>query len=139
MAATVKLLGITCEVHTCLTCGIPYTLPINVAENQRKKGGYHYCHCGHSQGWSKEESEEGRIRRERDRLKQDKAYLEDRYREEHQARQQAEKSAAAYKGHTTRLRKRAKAGVCPCCNRSFDNLRRHMDSKHPDFAKDAAE
>jgi hypothetical protein len=23
--------------------------------------------------------------------------------------------------------------VCPCCNRSFQNLRRHMATKHPEF------
>lgn len=26
-------------------------------------------------------------------------------------------------------------GVCPCCKRSFTNLRRHMTTKHPDVAK----
>lgn len=24
-------------------------------------------------------------------------------------------------------------GVCPCCNRSFTNVRRHMTSQHPDY------
>ena len=41
--------------------------------------------------------------------------------------------ANGYKGHATRITKRAKAGVCPCCNRSFENLRRHMATKHPQF------
>lgn len=41
--------------------------------------------------------------------------------------------ANGYKGHATRITKRAKAGVCPCCNRSFENLRRHMASQHPTF------
>lgn len=22
---------------------------------------------------------------------------------------------------------------CPCCNRTFQNLQRHMTSKHPDY------
>jgi len=48
-------------------------------------------------------------------------------------RDQAEASARAQKGHATRLRKRAKAGVCPCCNRTFKQLARHMATKHPDF------
>ena len=26
----------------------------------------------------------------------------------------------------------AKAGTCPCCNRTFTNLARHMASKHKD-------
>lgn len=34
-----------------------------------------------------------------------------------------------------RLEKRAKGGACPCCNRTFIKLSRHMATKHPDFAK----
>jgi hypothetical protein len=30
-----------------------------------------------------------------------------------------------------RLAKRARNGVCPCCHRSFANVKRHMDSQHP--------
>ena len=39
----------------------------------------------------------------------------------------------AAKGQISKLKKRASAGVCPCCNRSFQNLRRHMGNKHPEF------
>lgn len=33
---------------------------------------------------------------------------------------------------TTRAKKRAATGTCPCCGRSFVQLRRHMAAKHPD-------
>jgi DNA repair exonuclease SbcCD ATPase subunit len=46
-----------------------------------------------------------------------------------------EKSLIAQKGVTTRIKNRASNGVCPCCNRTFQNLARHMHTKHPDFAK----
>lgn len=48
-------------------------------------------------------------------------------------RDQAEASARAYKGAATKARKRSAAAVCPCCSRSFVQLRRHMASKHPDY------
>jgi hypothetical protein len=48
-------------------------------------------------------------------------------------RDQAEASARAYKGVATKARKRAAAALCPCCNRSFVQLRRHMKAKHPDY------
>ncbi len=32
----------------------------------------------------------------------------------------------------SRMRKRIQNGVCPCCNRTFQNLARHMASEHPD-------
>jgi hypothetical protein len=48
-------------------------------------------------------------------------------------RDQAEASARAYKGVATRAKKRAAAATCPCCKRSFVQLRRHLATKHPDY------
>ncbi len=45
----------------------------------------------------------------------------------------AKKSAAAYKGVSTRLKNRVKNGVCPCCNRHFKNVERHMKTQHPGY------
>ncbi|WP_165394478.1 helix-turn-helix domain-containing protein [Pseudoxanthomonas winnipegensis] len=33
------------------------------------------------------------------------------------------------------MRQRVMNGVCPCCNRTFENLRRHMHDKHPEFGQ----
>ncbi len=41
---------------------------------------------------------------------------------------------AATKGKLTKMRKRIAAGVCPCCNRSFKQVRQHMERQHPDEA-----
>ncbi|MEG3193744.1 helix-turn-helix transcriptional regulator, partial [Lysobacter sp. D1-1-M9] len=35
-----------------------------------------------------------------------------------------------------KMRRRVMNGVCPCCNRSFQNLREHMQTKHADFGKE---
>lgn len=32
-----------------------------------------------------------------------------------------------------KLKRRVKAGVCPCCKRTFKQLVAHMKHKHPDF------
>lgn len=44
-----------------------------------------------------------------------------------------ERSLTAHKGHTTRLKNRIAAGVCPCCQRTFVNLARHMKGQHPNY------
>jgi hypothetical protein len=31
-----------------------------------------------------------------------------------------------------RIQKRTAAGVCPCCNRTFQQLARHMKTRHPE-------
>lgn len=37
------------------------------------------------------------------------------------------------KGAHQRTKNRVAKGVCPCCNRSFTNLAKHMAGQHPDF------
>jgi hypothetical protein len=66
-------------------------------------------------------------------LKQDAARLEDEIRAEREWRKQAQNQARAFKGRVTRLKNRAAAGVCPCCNRTFAQLARHMATKHKGF------
>jgi DNA-binding transcriptional regulator YiaG len=44
-------------------------------------------------------------------------------------RERAESIGRSYK----RVRERVKNGVCPCCNRTFENLARHMKTKHPEY------
>lgn len=90
-----------------------------------------YCPLGHSNVYR--ESEADRYRREAERLKQQMARKDDELRAERERTDRERRSAAAYRGQVTKLRTRAKAGVCPCCTRHFSNVERHMASKHPDF------
>lgn len=48
------------------------------------------------------------------------------------------RSLTAQRGATKRLSNRVKNGVCPCCTRSFHNLREHMKTQHPDFKAPAS-
>lgn len=43
------------------------------------------------------------------------------------------RSHASTKGKLTKVKNRAANGVCPCCNRHFKNVHRHMKSQHPDY------
>jgi hypothetical protein len=97
------------------------------------------CPYGHSQVFAKGESEADRMRRERDRLKQQMAQRDDDHRAERDrllGQIAAEKKQTAVaSGKATKARKRAAAGLCPCCNRSFASTRMaaHMKTMHPDF------
>jgi len=108
----------------CGECGIEFQVPQHFYRERRERKLGWYCPNGHSRIFN--ESESDKLRQERDRLKQRIAEKDDEI-------LRAERALAAQKGQVTKLRKRAKAGVCPCCNRQFQNLKRHMDSKHPDF------
>lgn len=46
---------------------------------------------------------------------------------------QEQASHRSTKGQLTKTKKRIANGVCPCCNRSFVQLARHMKTQHPNF------
>lgn len=121
----------------CPNCYIEHTFPEALYDDAMEARGTRkrisiYCPRGH--GWHYTgENEETKLRRERDRLNQRLAQRDDEIREEQSRTEHARRSARAYKGQATGLRKRAKAGVCPCCNRQFKVLASHMKNKHPEY------
>lgn len=124
--------GILFEAHICPSCGVLYTVPKDVIESHRNHGGNHYCSNGHSLGWGSggaSNSEWAKMRRRAERAEQEKARLSDEA-----DRLQTELQKAGRRER--RLKKRASAGTCPCCNRTFSNMARHMKHQHPEFAAD---
>ncbi|GEP12594.1 hypothetical protein [Methylobacterium gnaphalii] len=122
----------------CSTCATVYYFPEDWCVRARIEGRSWQCPNGHGQWFG--ESENDKIRRERDRLKQDAARLQSMAQEARESRDRAyereaaaERRASAARGQVTKLKKRAANGVCPCCTRSFADLRRHMASRHPAF------
>lgn len=122
---------------TCAECGVRSSMPRSLNNWYREDARRSFC-CpkGHRQHYSNDDNDIEKMRRQRDRLKQSAAHLEDMRKQANDRADAAERSASAYKGAATRLKNRAKAGVCPCCNRTFQNLARHMKSQHPDHEID---
>lgn len=125
------------EFIDCASCGMTFGMSDDFVGRRRKDGGSFYCPAGHPNHFR--ENENDRIRRERDQLKQNQAYYEDRIKREQQAREAAERLASNRKGQVTKLRNRAAAGVCPCCNRTVSQMARHMATKHPGFKAEEVE
>lgn len=123
------------EHQVCCSCGIEFSAPAHYFSKRRQDGKTFYCPNGHKLHFG--ESETDKLRRERDRLKQRVAQKDDEIERQRNWREGAERSASAYKGQATRLRNRIKAGVCPCCNRTFQNLQRHIAGQHPEFKAEA--
>lgn len=128
---TVLLNGERHIVRQCGTCAVWHTVPEIVYNCYQAEGGFWSCPNGHRRGFRKgaDEIERENTRRERDRLKQDAARLEE---EASLARVRAEKAEGAVK----RLKKRSSAGTCPCCARTFSNMAEHMKHQHPTFVAD---
>lgn len=109
---------------SCSACGILYAFPESLMQYKRDNGGDFHCPNGHSQIFSKPTCT--RLREELDTKQRELTAARCETLAEKNGRAAAEKEMARHK-------KRMKNGVCPCCQRSFINLQRHMATKHPEF------
>lgn len=120
--------------NTCFKCKCQMWIPddLNGAALRARGEIPFYCAYGHRQYYIEGESEETKLRRERDRLNQRIAEKDD----EIKALEGRRRAAV---GQVTKIKNRVGHGVCPCCSRTFENLARHMGSKHPTYTAEAAE
>jgi hypothetical protein len=112
------------EPVNCGECGVWWGLTTEFIEARQRSGTNFYCPNGHS-----------RVYRETvaDRLRKQLVETQERLTGvEFQLRRKTEALTEEKRTHA-RLRKRVGNGVCPCCNRSFVNLQRHMSNQHPGF------
>ena len=126
---------------TCPHCGGGYAISETYRFEAQRVGGFRMqwaCpYCKQERGYG--ESEADRLKSQVGRLQTD---IE---RKEAEKRDYAERNAKlvasrnACRGHFNRIARRVKAGVCPCCNRTFTNLARHMTTNHPAMATEAPE
>lgn len=122
------------NVWACPECGIVYGIPEDFADALRRSGGRYYCPNGHSLSWHETDADRERKRAElaERRLSSER----DTTRRLRENVERERRSAIAYKGHLTRVRKRIVAGVCPVpgCKRSgFTQVMRHITTAHPDW------
>jgi len=115
----------------CGKCGITFAMPQAFRDEKRDNGTTFYCPNGHPRVFA--ETETTRLRRQLEVAKQRQGWAEARETHERDQRQAAERSNAALRGVVTRTKRRAAAGVCQCCSRTFQDVARHMASQHPDF------
>jgi hypothetical protein len=116
-------------VHCCTECGVDYAMTNAYEDRRRKDHRTFYCLNGHQQYYPQQnEAEKERARAER---------LERQLANRDEDLRSVRASLTATKGQLTKTRKRVGNGVCPCCNRSFANLQRHMTGQHPDYIESA--
>ena len=117
---------------TCGKCGGIYAISERYRLHKQEHGGYWncpYCQCGWGFGESDISKVSGRLRAAEQQVELERKRTE-------WARQDAritERRRRALKGQLTKVKKRVSHGACPCCNRSFENLRRHVQVKHPSY------
>lgn len=113
------------EKDTCGRCGGVFALNKVFTDHARaNQGGFHCPYC--QTGWSWNESESDRLRKRLEAAQNELRGVKCEILRNQQLLD-AEKKA---RENAERKLRRADKGVCPCCNRTFQNLARHMATKH---------
>lgn len=125
---------------TCPSCGGTFAISSEYVNEAKKEGHFKQCwtcpYCKVNRGYGKSgyEEEKERLQAQINSLSRDKQYAEERKAYYEKEAEHFRKSRDGIKGALAKERKRVGNGVCPCCNRSFSNLQRHMKTKHPQHA-----
>lgn len=105
-------------------CGVHHGVPEDLYDYAKRTGASVYCPLGHKWVFSRS-------------VRDDLLLAENRLKATRDLLTHEEHSHRATRGHLTRVKKRVAAGVCPCCNRSFKDLARHMAGQHPNYVLEA--
>lgn len=131
-------------VEHCCNCAMPFAMPRTVHEELLEHSTASpnptktfYCPAGHPQQYTGKTAEQ-KLREEKESLERRLKWAREHGEQIRERALKAERSASALRGVVTRTKKRVGNGVCPCCNRTFESLARHMASKHPDYRDDDA-
>ena len=113
-------------VHvTSCCCRIEFGIPRDFYDDCNNYGTSFHCpKCGNSMVFREPETK---------RLRKEIKILNNKVNNADRQRREAENQKNAARKSHRKMRDRVKNGVCPCCNRSFENLLNHMRSKHPEF------
>lgn len=113
---------VTMVTEVCCNCGIAFGMPSNlvrVLRDDPEKS--FYCPNGHGQHYR-----EPRTEKQLKQAQQEAERLRTQLTQKDSINAQLEGVIKRQKAKLDRVEK----GVCPCCNRTFKNLARHMENKH---------
>ncbi len=106
------------EVTDCCTCGVAFALPLSLHRTAKEKGSSFYCPNGHSLVYKKTDVQ---------KLQEELQQANERVATANKLRWEQEERAVK----AERKLKRVHRGVCPECKRTFRDVARHMQTKHP--------
>lgn len=117
-------------VQACCNCGMDFGVPADFDSRRLSDKKTFFCPAGHPQSYIGKT--DAQLRREAERRE---ANALEEARIASAAAERAQRELTKVKKAQAAAVKRAKAALCPVdgCGRSFVQLKRHMDTKHPEF------
>jgi len=133
MACATITVDITLEHITCANCGMVFAFSGDLIDKRRRDHQSFYCLSGHN-NYFPGESDGEKLKRELKEANLAIKRAEYRTQSAQLEREKARQQLSATRGQITKLKKRIANGVCPCCHRTFVNMQKHMETKHPEYA-----
>lgn len=121
----------TLTIKTCPVCSIRYAAPESMFVRIKERGGEWHCPNGHTLVFN--ETEVQRLTKALESEKRSSECKDNRIKSLNNSLANTENRLRATKAAKTRMKNRIAAGVCSCCNRTFQNLASHMKGQHPEF------
>lgn len=129
----IRAANVTMIDYECWVCGIPFSVPRAWRDEVRVGSGTLYCPKGCRLGLGESETEKLRKQLVAKDAELDQARAaRDR---QHDRAERIQREKSALRGVITKTKKRIGNGVCPCCQRTFKQLARHMKNKHPEYVE----
>ena len=126
---SIVTMSVTLELLTCNNCAMQFAVPNLFIVERRRDHATFYCPSGHHLYYP-EESDIARVEREkREAVNRLQAALNEK---EHLLLVREKECDAAMRAKRC-IESRISKGVCPCCNRTFGDLAKHIDSKHKGY------
>jgi len=116
------------RLETCCACSVPFFIPEYLYKRLvNNPGEGFYCPNGHGQHYTGKSEDQKKIEQLQKQMEWDN-------REKERLTNELLDTISNNKKLERQL-KRVHKGVCPCCNRTFVNLQKHMETKHPETNK----
>lgn len=120
--------AIAFTTESCCSCGVVFAMTDEFKQARLRDRDRFYCPNGHSQSYIGKSDRELAYE-----AKQALRKAETRLQAEVDQRKASNRELKAKERELRRLRQRAAGGACPCCNRTFVQLSRHIKNQHPGF------
>lgn len=111
------------QIESCPTCFVRYAVPVEVLNRRYQDGGAWYCPNGHRVVYT--ESEVHKLQRQL-------SDAQERANSSAELERIARGELRTTSKELRNLKRRVNAGICPHCHRTFQQLQRHIHSKHPE-------
>lgn len=124
----------TLVVEQCCSCHVHFGMTQELHNRRRQDHQNFTCPNGHGQHYTAQ-TEAERLAKELEASRKQRDYWFAEKKRVESEKRSTIRALNATKGWLHRTKRRIANGVCPCCNRSFKNLHRHMTTQHKDYTE----